>query len=285
MKTLIYRFITALVVGAIMMVSCKKNLNSDNNNHQQEQTRPVYSTIDEFKRGIAQVLNFVQSYRITAYLDTLPNGYPDKNGRKVALSQFASSILEKLGGDQHQIESAVYDVFHFDEATFSPISFLYKAYLVGDISAQTLVTIVSQIPLPPIPVANFQPPVEMIALNLGGDCCTENVCDPKIKILVTWTYKPACGNYEKKTSGYAAKNTLTHMSGGKMYRFDAEVTGCPCPGTWTSKVEAPAGASYGTSGSGKTVTVLPVSSGTYTITFTYKVCDKEVSQTFTLTID
>lgn len=285
MKTLLFRSIIALLIGGTIIVSCKKNFYSDHSNHQQEQTRPVYSTIAQFKQGISQVVNFIQSYRITAYLDTLPNGFPNINGRKAALSQFGSAILEKLSGNQQQIESGVYDVFHFDEATFSLISFLYKAYLAGDISAQTLVTIVAQIPLPPIPVANFQPPVEMVALNLGGDCCTENVCDPKIKILVTWTYKPACGNYEKKTSGYAARNTLTHMSGGKMYRFDAEVTGCPCPGTWTSKVEAPAGASYGTSGSGKTVTVLPVSPGTYKITFTYKVCDKEVSETFTLTID
>jgi hypothetical protein len=157
-----------------------------------------------------------------------------------------------------------------------------KAQMVGDISAQTLATIASKIPLPPIPMAGFTAPT-FIAPKLTGDCCTDNICNPKIDILVTNTFKAPCGNYEKKYSGYAANNTLTNMSGGKMYRFDAVISGCPCPGTLTSTVTTPAGASYGT-GKGKdgSVTLLPVSSGTYTITFTYTVCGNTITKTFTL---
>ena len=73
------------------------------------------------------------------------------------------------------------------------------------------------------------------------------------------------------------------MSRGKMYRFDAMIPGCPCPGVLTSIVTAPGGASYGV-GKGKdgSATVLPASGGTYTVTFTYTVCDKTITKTFTL---
>jgi hypothetical protein len=82
-------------------------------------------------------------------------------------------------------------------------------------------------------------------------------------------------------------NTLTGMSGGKMYRFDAEKTGCPCePASWSHTVTGPAGASMGTNSlSGQSVILMPFTPGTYTITFTLKVCDKVVTQSFTLTIN
>lgn len=277
-KFLKITFLLAIATGLIF-IACKKEQGLNDNTGK---LKPVYSTVQEFRQGIAKVLNLVQENRITAYLDTLQNGYPDVHGRKVPLAQFASSILSKL--DQNKVEEAVYDVFHFDGATFSLISYLMKARMVGDISAQTLVDITSQIQLPPIPVQNFQPPViEQPPVVQEPNCCDD--CDPKIKIRVTWTYIPDCGNYEKKTSGYAAGNTLTNMSSGTIYRFDAEVTGCPCPGgTWSVSVSAPAGASYGSSGSGSSVNVLPISGGTYTITFTYRICDKVVTKTFTLTI-
>lgn len=283
MKKLFQRMLIGLMIIGVTSVSCKKDpgIQQDPNT---ENLKPRYSTIEEFRQGITQVVNQIQQRQIVAYLDTLQNGYPDKNGRKQPLANFGYSILEKLQGNSTQIASGVYDVFHFDEATFSLISYLMKAQMAGDISAQTLTDIAVNIPLPPIPVSGFQPPVEMVALNLGGgDCCTDNVCVPKIDILVTMVYKAPCGNYEKKLSGYAANNTLTNMSGGKMYRFDAVISGCPCPGTLTSSVTAPAGASYGT-GKGKdgSVTVFPVSGGTYTITFTYTVCGKTVTKTFTL---
>ena len=275
----------ALFLLGVIFTACKKNV-SDIKHPATYELKPRYSSLNEFKQGISQVVNLLQSYRIIAYLDTMPNGFPDINGRKVPLSQFGYSILEKLNGNQQQIESGVYDVFHFDGATFSLISYIMKAQMVGDISAQTVTTIVALIPLPPYPVADFQVPTELISLNLGGgDCCKDNDCNPDIKILVTFTYKRPCGNLDKKGAGYAAGNKLTHMPSGKMYRFDAEISGCPCPGVLTSSITTPAGASYGVSGEGSgSVTLLPVSSGTYTITFTYKVCDKEVTKTFTLSI-
>ena len=287
MKKIIQHSFLGLLFLGLVIVSCKKNL-ADVPGWTQlphtEELKPVYSSIDEFRQGIAKTVNLIQYYHILAYLDTLPNGFPNVQGRKVPLTQFGSLILEKLQGDQEQIKSAVYDVFHFDGATFSLISYIMKAQMVSDISAQTLASVVSEIPLPPIAVAEFQPPVKIANVAVAGDCCKDNDCNPQVKILVTWAYKTGCGNRVKKTSGYAANNTLTHMDGNTLFKFDAEVSGCPCPGSWTSKVTAPAGASYGEGGSGKSVTVFPVSSGTYTITFTYKVCDKEVTKTFTLSI-
>ena len=284
MKTLLHKtIIVFLVLGLVITFSCKKLINGDNHDIQ-FQEKPVYSTVEEFRQGLSKVLNLVQENRITAYLDTLPNGYPDIHGRKAYLAQFVSTILQKL--EQNHVEAAVYDVFHFDEATFSLISYLLKAYYAGDISAQTLVNIVMAIPLPPIAVQGFQPPVIQVPVAVVDtpNCCDK--CNPKIRIRVTWTYKPPCGNRVDTLSGYAAGNTLTHRSRGTIYRFDAEVTGCPCPGgVWTSKVQAPNGANYGVGGGGQSVWLLSESGGTFTITFTYKVCGKEVSQTFTITFD
>lgn len=284
MKKLFQPAILSLILMGVVLVSCKKD-NQISQNQNTEKTQPRYSSLAEFRQGIAQVVNLTGQHQIIAYLDTMQNGYPDRNGRKVPLVNFGYSILEKLQGNTEQVASGVYDVFHFDEATFSLISYLMKAQMVGDISAQTLTTIAANIPLPPIPVAGFQPPTEMVALNLGGDCCSQNVCNPKIDILVTYTYKAPCGNYQSKVNGYAANNTLTNMSSGIMYHFDAVISGCPCPGTLTSTVTAPAGASYGTSkGKDGSVTILPVSSGTYTVTFSYTVCGVTVTKTFALTV-
>ena len=284
MKKLLKQSVIAVLSICISLTSCKKCdfLNFGESHY--IQYKPRYTTVPEFRQGIAQVINLVQQYHIIAYLDTLPNGYPNIFGRKAPLSQFGGQILEKLGGNQQQVESAVYDVFHFDEATFSLISYIMKAQMVSDISPQTMVYILAFTPLPPFAVANFQAPVDPVAnMAPANDCCKD--CNPQVKILVTWGYKTPCGNREKKLSGYAANNTLNHMSGGKQYRFDAEVTGCDCPGNWTSTVTPPTGASYGASERGSSATVFPVTSGTYTITFSYKVCDKVITKTFTLTVD
>lgn len=282
MKKLFQRSILGLILINLSLVSCQKN-DPMQVGQNTENAKPRYSTIQEFRKGIADAVNLIQQHQIVAYLDTLQNGYPDRNGRKVPLQNFGSGILQKLHGNTEQVATGVYDVFHFDEATFSLISYLMKAQMVGDISAQTLTTIVAQIPLPPIPVFGFTPPTIIDIPKVIGDCCTDNVCDPKIDILVTYTYVAPCGNYKKETSGYAVGDKLTNMPGGIMYRFDAVISGCPCPGTLTSTVTAPAGASYGTAtGSDGGVTVLPVSGGIYTITFTYTVCGKTVTKTFTL---
>lgn len=263
--------------------SCKKTEEFKNQNS--IQMKPVYSSITEFKLGIALVINQIRANGIYAYLDTLQNGKPDIYGRKQPLEYFGFSILEKLEGDEQQIKKAVYDVFHFDGATFSLISYIMKAQMVGDISAQTMVNILSQIPLPPLAMVGFKAPeAPVIPIEVKDDCCDD--CNPVIKILVTWTYKAPCGNYERETSGYAANNTLTNMSSGTAYRFDAEISGCDCPGgVLTSSVTAPAGAAYATGpAAGGGVMVFPQSSGTYTITFTYKICGKTVSKTFTLSV-
>lgn len=282
MKRLIQRALIGLVLMNFSLISCQKG-NTIKRDPITENGKPRYSTIEEFRQGIAQVVNQIQQQQIVAYLDTLPDGYPDINGRKIPLQNLGYGILENLQGNEEQIASAVYDVFHFDEATFSLISFLMKAQMVSDISAQMLADILAKIPLPPIPAVGFAAPTKVDLPILIGDCCTDNTCVPKIDILVTWSYKPPCGNYEKKLSGYAANNTLTNMSRGKMYRFDAVISGCPCPGVLTSTVTAPAGASYG-AGKGKdgSVTLIAESGGTYTVTFTFTVCSQVVTKTFTL---
>ncbi|MBY0479134.1 MAG: hypothetical protein K2Q24_15910 [Chitinophagaceae bacterium] len=264
-------------------ISCKKI--KELNNQRIIQMKPVYSSITEFKRGLALAVNEIRNNQIDAYLDTLPNGKPDQYGRKQPLAYFGYQILEQLEGNEQQIKKAVYDVFHFDGATFSLVSFIMKAQMAGDISAQTMVNILSQIPLPPIAVVGFKAPeAAVVPIEIGDDCCDD--CNPAIRILVTWAYKTPCGNYERETSGYAANNTLSNMSGGRAYRFDAEISGCDCPGgILTSTVTAPAGAAYATGPSaGGGVMLFPQSSGTYTITFTYKICGKTVSKTFTLTV-
>ncbi len=283
MKHLHFKSAIVGVIFFLFSTSCKKI--EEIIKHRTIQMKPVYSTVSEFKLNLALVVNQIRSNRIYAYLDTLPNGKPDIYGRKQPLEYFGFDILEKLEGNEQQVRNAVYDVFHFDGATFSLISYIMKAQMVGDISAQTMVNILSQIPLPPIAVVGFKAPeAPVIPIVVKDDCCDD--CNPSIKILVTWTYKAPCGNYEGTTSGYAANNTLTNMSGGKAYRFDAEISGCDCPGgVLTSTVTAPAGAAYATGPTaGGGVMVFPQSSGTYTITFTYKICGKTVTKTFTLSV-
>src|SRR5438270_185653 len=127
MKNYLKTTLIAFVLISLGLMSCKKiyDLVSPSSLSLQQYTiqmKSRYSTVEEFRQGITQVNNLLVSYHINAYLDTLPNGLPNKDGRKLALSQFGYTILEKLNGNQQQVASAVYDVFHFDEATFSLIS-------------------------------------------------------------------------------------------------------------------------------------------------------------------
>ncbi len=283
MKNLLFKTVLSGVFFLFFSIYCKKN---EELKHQRTiQMKPVYTSVSEFKLGIALVVNQIRTNGIYAYLDTLPNGKPDIYGRKQPLEYFGFSILEKLEADEQQIKKAVYDVFHFDGATFSLISFIMKAQMVGDISVQTMTDLLSQIPLPPFAMVGFKAPeAPVIPVEVKDDCCDD--CNPSIKILVTWAYKAPCGNYEQGTTGYAANNTLTNMSSGKACRFDAEISDCDCPdGELTSTVETPAGAAYGFGKAGKNGAILfPQSAGTYTVTFTYKVCGKTVSKTFTLSV-
>ena len=283
MKKLFQLNLLSLLLLGIVMVSCQKE-NNVPKPPSWEVVQPHYSTLVEFRQGILQAINLMGQYQVIAYQDTLQNGYPNKNGRKVPLVNFGSAILEKLQGNQQQIASGVYDVFHFDEATFSLISYIRKAQMVGDISAQTMIDIIATIPLPPIPVAGFTPPVEMVALDLPSpDCCRDNICNPIINILVTWVHVAPCGNFAKGKSGYAAGDKFTGMPTGQSYRFSAEISGCPCPGTLTHSITTPPGASYGVAtGKDGSVDILPVTPGTYTITFSYTVCGTTVTKTFSL---
>jgi len=285
MKKLFHLSLLSFMMLGIVLFSCTKD-NPGRAYPDFFATHPRYSTISEFQQGISMVVNLSGQYNISAYLDTLPNGFPNREGRKTPLVIIGSTILEKLHGNQQQVASGVYDVFHFDGATFSLISYIRKAQMVGDITAQTMVNILSQIPIPPIPVADFTPPVEMVALDLGtptGDCCKDNACNPKINILVTWVHVAPCGNFAKGKSGYAAGDKFTGMPSGQSYRFTPEISGCPCPGVLTHTVTTPAGASYGeATGKDGSVDILPVTPGTYTITFTYTVCGTTVTKTFSL---
>ena len=283
MKKLFQLRLLSLLLLSIIMVSCQKDNNVPKTPNW-EVVQPYYSTLIEFRQGILQAVNLTGQYNIQAYLDTLQNGYPNRNGRKVPLINFGSAILEKLQGNQEQVAAGVYDVFHFDEATFSLISYIRKAQMAGDISAQTMIDIIATIPLPPIPVAGFTPPVEMVGLGLPSpDCCRDNICNPKINILVTWVHVAPCGNFAKGKSGYAAGDKFTGMPTGQSYRFSTEISGCPCPGTLTHSITTPPEASYGVAtGKDGSVDILPVTPGTYTITFTYTVCGTTVTKTFSL---
>ena len=151
MKKLLQLSFLSLLLLSTVMVSCRKE-NTIVPPPENIVIQPWFSTIPEFQQGIAKVVNLSGEYNIIAYLDTMQNGYPDRNGRKVPLVNFGTGILQKLHGNTEQLASGVYDVFHFDGATFSLISFIRKAQMMGDISAQTMITIIAFIPLPPIPV-------------------------------------------------------------------------------------------------------------------------------------
>ncbi len=290
MKTRILFLIPALIFTMLSNFSCKKlELEFDHELHHDhpQQGVPYYSTVSEFKDGLYKAASKIQSYQLRAYKDTLSNGKPDINGRKEPLIYFVQAILEKLQGNK--VEEAVHDVFHFDGATFSLFSYLMKARMVNDISPATLTSILAEIPLPPVPMAGFAPPIVPVAeaVPIVAVC----KCKPKVKIRVTFVYIPDCGNYKKETTGYVVNNKLTNMSSGMYYKIVPEVEGCGCAGTWTHTMTAPAGASYGSGYSGSPangVNFQGISSGTYTFTFTYTCgcvgCGASDSQTLSISI-
>lgn len=288
MKKLIGKALT-IFFTVVLAVSCNKTLLSDfcQTNEQTAldsiPVHPIYSTLDEFRDGMTKVAAELLSKEVVAYLDTLENGYPDPNGRKEPLSEFVYSILEKLGGNDQQIASGVNDVFHFDGSTFSLISYIMKAQMVNDISVETLNEIIDSIPLPPIPMDGFTPPVQPVAPDTPVVNCCDH-CNPSMKILTTSVYVAPCGNYSTTASGYVVKNTLTHISRNRHYRFDGEISGCNCPGgKWSNTVEIPGVGSFSTSTS--SISFQTFAGGDYTITLSYTVCGKTVSKTFALSVD
>ena len=80
MKKLFQPAILSIILMGVVLLSCKKD-NQISQNQNTEKVQPRYSSLAEFKQGIAQVVNLAGQYQIIAYLDTLQNGYPDKNGR------------------------------------------------------------------------------------------------------------------------------------------------------------------------------------------------------------
>jgi hypothetical protein len=275
-------------VSGILYLSCKKDQCSDKGYSSsvcdnRYPLKPYYTPFNDFTGGMEKVVTDIKVNNVYAFLDTLPNGYPDVEGRKNPLYDFASSIMDELNSS-NEIDSGLYDIFHFDGSSFSLISYLMKAQMAENISPQTLISIIDDIPLPPFPVDNYDPPQYVNSPDTVANCCDS--CRPDVQIHVSWTFKPACGNYVDTVKGYAANNTLKQSS-GRLYRFTPEVRGCTCPGgVWTYTVEAPDGASYGvTPGSSiNGVNLLPLSSGTYKVTFTYNVCGKTATKTFTVII-
>lgn len=239
----------------------------------------------EFRNSLMRIDSLVNAYGIPAFLDTLPDGMPDCHGPVMPLTQLVKAIIAKT--DHGDLASAVHDVYHFDGSTFSLISYLIKAKLGGVISHQTLIEIMGEVPLPPIEVTAFEPP----SCPVPGEPVEPQVCmcDPKVKIRVSWAYRPNCGNYTREYNGYAAGNTLTNMPRGTVFRLDAEVEGCDCGGTWSHSIQAVGLTSYGYSSSGgNSVSVISESEGTLEITFTYKCgcgCGKQDSKTFKISFD
>ena len=75
----------------------------------------------------------IEENAISAYADTLDDEYPDPEGNKFPLIDFVNDISAKVAGGE--LESAVEDIYHFDDSPFSLISYLMKANMVGSISA------------------------------------------------------------------------------------------------------------------------------------------------------
>ena len=283
---------SALLFVLLTFFSCKKTgIDECCDDHQDDHNKPgkpYYSSLNEFIQGLNRAGNMIEANRIMAYTDTTHDGKPEINGGKFPLIQLVKQILSKL--QNGQVETAVYDVFHFDGRTFSLISFLMKARMVNDIDVQTLTSILAEIPLPPVAMQGFTPPVvpEIKPEPIAVAVCK---CKPKVRIRVTLVYVPDCGNYKKETTGYVVNNKLTGMSSGIYYKFVPEVEGCACGGTWTHSIEAPAGASYASSYSGNPgngVSFQGLSGGTYSITFTYTcgcaLCSASDSETLTISI-
>jgi len=237
-----------------------------------------YSTMDEFIEALYELDSLIKANSVMAYEDTLPNGMPDPYGRVIPLSGFMGFIIELVHAND--MEAAIYEIYRFDGLPFSLISYIMKAQMAGNINAILAAKLLMKIPLPPMPVVNFIPPLKPV---LQGPLCACD--DPKIKIRVTWTYKPACGNRVDTVSGYPVGNKLTNRDAGTWFRVDAEIHNCICPGGGFSNKVTTTSTSYGYSDPpGGSVGLTSYSSGTFTVKFTYTCpCNgKTVSETLTI---
>lgn len=241
-----------------------------------------YSTQAEFLAALGEIDELLIAHEVVAFLDTLDNGDPAIEGPQMPLSEFVKGIIAQA--EAGEWEAAVYDTYRFDGTPFSLISYLMKAEMVGNISTATLMDIINHVPLPPIPVPDFVPPLVPAAAGPPPPICP---CKPEVRIRVTWEYQPKCGNYSKKITGYAAGNTLTGMDRSTVFRLDAEVHGCTGPGTWNQTVDPiPSGVGYAGNGGNK-ISVIASASATFKVKFTYmcncvEQCGRGDEATFTL---
>lgn len=239
-----------------------------------------YSTVEEFTLALIKLDSLVRVHEVMGFMDTLANGEPDPYGEVIPLSDITTYILGLV--EVGELELAVHEMYKFNGDSFSLISFLMKAHMAGLISPAVMAQILVNVPLPPIPVPAFAPPLRPIPPPVPACVCD----NPKVKIRVTWAYGPNCGNYSPQTSGYAANNTLSNMRTGIWFRLDAEIHDCECPGgAWMNTVNTTS-TSYGYSAPpGNHVGLTSYSSGTFTVTFKY-ICacnGKEAEATFTIT--
>ncbi|MCF6171245.1 MAG: hypothetical protein L3J31_08305 [Bacteroidales bacterium] len=274
-----YLFFPILLIF-ILMAGCKKDETSEQYNVPMEDR---YSTVEEFANALMRLDSLSQANNILAFEDTLPNGLPDLEGQAKPLVEFIGYILSLV--EANNIKAAVDEVYGFHGYPYSLISYLMKAQMAENISINVMVSALSIIPLPPIPAENYVPPRQPI-INPTPPAPASCPCDPRVKIKVTYSYKPACGNYTSTLSGYAAGNTLNNMKTGVWFRLDAEVEGCDAGGTWTNTVTTTAYSNGYSNPPGKTVGLVSYSSGEFVVTFTYKCscgCDRSDTKTFKIT--
>lgn len=263
-----------LIFLALVLISgCKNDDEDEENINAIIEYFDLYSTVDEYRAALIKLDSIAFSNGLIAYLDTLPDGMPDTNGNKLPLSDVINHIIFKL--EQGEIEMAVDLTYKFDGQPFSLISYLIKARLANHIDNQMLITCLQVIPLPPIAVPSFTPPVQPVPVQ---QAC---VCNPQVKIKVVWAYKRNCGNRE----GYAVGNVLNNLPTGKYFKLIGELKGCNCPGTWTKDVQVIGMNSYSTGGKEPNVVDLwAFSSGTIKVTFKFTCtsCGKTAEETITL---
>ena len=275
-----YLFVPVLLAIILMTGCLKKEEEPEEYNVPMEDR---YSTIQEFTEALMKIDSLSLANNILAYEDTLPNGLPDLEGQAKPLVEFIGYILGLV--ETNNLEAAIDEVYRFNGNPFSLISYLMKAQMAGNISTTVLINALGILPLPPIPAENFIPPRQPI-INPNPPAPATCPCDPRVKIKVTYSYKPACGNYKKTLTGYAAGNTLNNMRTGVWFRLDAEVEGCDAGGTWTNTVTTTTSSNGYSNPPGKTVGLVSYSSGEFVVTYTYKCscgCDRSDTKTFKIT--
>ena len=128
-----------------------------------------YPAPEEFMGALNELSAWAEENNVMAYTDTLEDGMPNKEGSTMPLVEYIGGITAK--GESGDWAGAADDVYHFDGSPFSLISYLMKAQMVGDITAQQLVDAFAIVPLPPLAIKDFgQPRVVVEQLEPPCDC-------------------------------------------------------------------------------------------------------------------